>query len=90
MANTGIKISEVPTAANVASSDRVLILRDPSGTPSLRTVNSNIFAANLVFSNAIPSTSTSNGIAGNIRYDSSYIYVCVANNTWKRVAISTW
>jgi len=37
-----------------------------------------------------PLTATSNGVAGTIAWDSGYIYVCVATNTWKRVAISTW
>jgi hypothetical protein len=90
MANTGIKASELVTAANVAASDRILVLRDPSGNPSLRTVNANILAANLVLSNSVPANSTSNGIAGSIRWDSSYIYICVANNTWKRTSLSSW
>lgn len=30
------------------------------------------------------------GTTGDICWDSSYIYVCVATNTWKRVAIATW
>lgn len=90
MADNSKKVSELPTAANVALTDRVLVLRDPAGTPSVRTVNVNIFAANLVISNTVPANSSSNGIAGSLRYDSSYIYVCVANNTWKRTAISTW
>ena len=37
-----------------------------------------------------PSSATATGTAGTIQYDSNYIYVCVATNTWKRVAISTW
>jgi hypothetical protein len=90
MANTGIKATELPTAANVAGTDRILIIRDPSGSPSLRTVNANILAANLVFSNSAPANSSANGLTGNIRYDSSYLYICVANNTWRRVAISNW
>jgi len=35
-------------------------------------------------------TATPTGIAGQIAYDSSHIYICVATNTCKRVAISTW
>lgn len=84
------KVTELPTAANVASSDRLLILRDPAGVPSVRTVNVSIFAANLQISNSVPVGPSSNGQAGTIRYDSSYIYVCIANNTWKRAALSTW
>ena len=30
------------------------------------------------------------GVAGQIRYASGYLYVCVATNTWQRVAIATW
>jgi hypothetical protein len=37
-----------------------------------------------------PITSTTTGTAGTIYWDASYIYVCTATNTWKRVAITTW
>jgi hypothetical protein len=37
-----------------------------------------------------PSASASTGSIGQIRWDTNYIYVCVANGTWKRVAITTW
>lgn len=33
---------------------------------------------------------TDTGVKGDICWDSSYVYVCVATDTWKRVAISTW
>jgi len=39
MADNSKKVSELPTAANVASTDRVLVLRDPSSNASVRTVN---------------------------------------------------
>jgi len=37
-----------------------------------------------------PSSASDFGVAGEIRWDANYIYVCVATDTWKRVAISTW
>jgi hypothetical protein len=37
-----------------------------------------------------PATASSTGVAGTLVWDSGYIYVCVATDTWKRVAISTW
>ena len=37
-----------------------------------------------------PANSTSAGVAGTVTWDSTYIYVCVATNTWKRVQIATW
>ena len=36
------------------------------------------------------SSSSDAGETGTIVYDSDYMYVCVATNTWKRVSISTW
>lgn len=38
----------------------------------------------------VPANSTATGTTGDIAFDSSYIYYCVANNTWKRAALSTW
>lgn len=40
--------------------------------------------------NTTPATSGATGKLGDIRIDANYIYVCVATNTWKRSAISTW
>lgn len=46
----------------------------------------------LFFSNttSTPANSSATGSVGEVRVDSSYIYVCVATNTWKRASISTW
>jgi len=40
--------------------------------------------------NKTPASATAAGNKGDICWDTSYIYVCVATNTWKRTAISTW
>jgi|TARA_B100000282_G_scaffold290035_1_gene260512 hypothetical protein len=37
----------------------------------------------------IPSSNTF-GEAGEICYDQNYIYICIATDTWRRVAISSW
>ena len=37
-----------------------------------------------------PASATAAGTTGTICWDASYIYVCTATNTWKRVAIATW
>lgn len=90
MADSSKKTSELAVAANVAATDRILILRDPSGTPSTRTITLSNFCANIVLSNSAPANSSANGIKGEIKYDSDYLYICTANNTWTRVAISSW
>jgi len=37
-----------------------------------------------------PSSAGDTGNAGEICWDSDYVYVCVATNTWKRAALSSW
>lgn len=37
-----------------------------------------------------PASASATGTTGDIAWDTSFIYVCVATNTWKRVAISTF
>ena len=37
----------------------------------------------------IPNSNTF-GEAGEVCYDANYIYICIATDTWKRVALSTW
>ena len=43
-----------------------------------------------VFAASIPSTASATGKTGTIAYDSTYLYICTATNTWKRVAIASW
>jgi hypothetical protein len=40
--------------------------------------------------NKTPASATDTGEAGEICYDSGFLYVCVATNSWKRVAIASW
>ena len=72
---------------------------DISGSPGFtfnKTTNNVSIANTLSIAQLIftasnpPATAASNGVAGTIAWDSSYIYVCVATNTWKRVQIATW
>lgn len=39
---------------------------------------------------AAPTAATSTCTAGSAAYDTSYIYVCIATDTWLRAPISTW
>lgn len=38
----------------------------------------------------VPASAGATGEAGEIAWDANYIYVCVATNSWKRVAIAVW
>jgi len=37
-----------------------------------------------------PSSASDFGMKGEIRWDTNYIYICVATDTWKRTAVSSW
>ena len=37
-----------------------------------------------------PGSNSATGSAGEIAWDTDYIYVCIADNIWKRVAISAF
>ena len=37
-----------------------------------------------------PASSTATGLIGEMCWDTGFIYICIANNTWKRVALSTF
>ena len=62
------------------------IAGDLTVTGNISTSGDNINIAN----NNTPVTASAPGVKGDIRWDTSYIYVCVATNTWKRSLLSTW
>lgn len=39
---------------------------------------------------SVPATATSAGVAGQIAYDTGFLYICVAPNVWRKVAIASW
>ena len=39
---------------------------------------------------AVPATATSTGVAGQVAYDATHFYVCIATNTWVRAALATF
>lgn len=37
-----------------------------------------------------PASATATGVAGELRADASFLYICTSTNTWRRVAIASW
>lgn len=37
-----------------------------------------------------PASASDTGIKGEICYDTNFVYVCTATNTWKRLSLSSW
>ena len=44
----------------------------------------------LLANTTAPSSVSSTGVQGEVAFDSSHIYVCIANNTWRRANLTTW
>lgn len=92
--NANDRIFNVGNGANTGSrSDALTILKSGNvgiGTaaPSaLLDVNSDKIRIRTA---KTPTSATDTGNAGDIAWDTNFIYVCVAANTWKRVAIASW
>ena len=58
------------------------------GTTALRWLT--LWADKLVLTTETPASAAAAGTAGQIAWDTGFIYVCTATNTWERVAIATW
>jgi len=71
----------------IDTSGRVLIGTASNSGGALLQVNDNRIRIAIA---KTPASATDTGTAGEICWDTSYIYVCTATNTWKRSALSTW
>jgi len=84
-------------AMTAAATANTVMLRDASGRAQVATPSAAgdiatkgyVDGLNVAWA-AVPATATAAGTAGQRAYDANYIYICVATNTWKRVAIATW
>jgi hypothetical protein len=95
MATEVKKVSQLTEITSATADDQILIVNDPAGTPSSRKLSvKNLFGnstVNVAITSISPSNSTMTAVkAGSIFYDSSYIYIAVANNVIKRVALSSF
>lgn len=94
------KITELTALSTPANSDVIPIVDDPTGSPVTKkvsvanltkTIYSNTITANtLIISGSLSPSNTTTATAGTLLWDESYIYIAVANNSWKRVALSNY
>jgi hypothetical protein len=66
--------------------DGRVIIGDTSGT-ALLDINSDVLRLRTA---KTPASASATGNAGDICWDSGFIYVCTATDTWKRVPIASW
>ena len=70
----------------IDSSGNLLIGTSTAGASKL-VVNDDSIQVNTA---KTPASASATGTTGEIAWDANYVYVCVATNTWKRSALSTW
>jgi hypothetical protein len=71
-------------------SNAILAGENQSATGFTQFSASKITGDSLITRKFTPLAATSPGEAGRICWDDQYVYVCVASNTWKRAALTSW
>lgn len=92
MADDSKKISELIVMTTLSANDRVVILSNPSSAPNVQTISVSNFSNNITvnyISNSTPVSNTSNGVQGQIAYGSNALYICVSNNNWGKISLTT-
>jgi hypothetical protein len=98
------KASACPVSTGLSASDKVLVITSSNNglvntailfantdVPHVTVGNNAMSTANLVVrSVTAPPTSVSNGVQGQMVWDSGFLYVCIANNSWKRTTLTTF
>jgi len=91
MSGDAKKISELAVANTLSSTDRVVVFVNPTSSATVRTITTANFANSVAarfVSNTAPVSNTSPGTPGQIAYDNTSFYVCVANNTWGKTTLT--
>ena len=85
LTNTAFSIGKGTSAGARSDAFSVLFNGNTTVAGSITSASLNIAALN-----AAPASATATGTIGEIKFTADHIYVCVATNTWKRVAIITF
>ena len=83
-------MAKIGTYSTATPVDADLLLGTDAGS-SDATKNFQVSAIrDFLISDTVPATAGATGTKGQIAFDSSYIYICIATDTWERAAIATW
>lgn len=103
MADRAKKISELDAHSNPAANNLLVIVDNPglANSATKKITLNNLFgnvSCNVVITGdklqmpdtTAPTSPTSEGSKGEIRFDPQYLYICVTANTWVRTSLSSW
>lgn len=85
IAGTNISLFSGPAGDTLGVDDAFLVNDTDDVTTGTLTM-----AGLIVTDTQTPSSTSSTGTTGTIAWDSSYIYVCVATNSWLRSSLAAW
>ncbi len=87
--DTGMGRSGIDSLSLIAGGVEALRLTESGGSVAISGAVVNVAngVSQLV---AAPAAANSTGTAGQIAYDASFFYVCIATDTWERVGIASW
>lgn len=77
-------VRNTDTSGDVSVTQNILVSSDP--IVQIVSPNNNPGLSVIEYSNA-PETINSAGIKGEIRFDNNFLYVCVSNNSWKKIPL---
>lgn len=77
--HTGVAIDTIPADA-----------LHPQAPSAIVNVAQVLFAQTGILTAKTPASATAIGTTGEVCWDANYIYICIATNTWKRVALPAW
>ena len=90
----GTLIQDNDTSIRVSDSLANIVSKINNSNVVVTTTSSTTFSGSILgtgsiasITTSVPATNNSAGTKGQIAYDSSYVYICVATNTWIRSAI---
>jgi len=72
------------------AADGVVCIRDSDGKPYVKPMDDLSEFLSTEQYVAVPGTATSSGTTGQLAISTTYLYVCVATNTWVRTALATF
>ena len=92
--NPGTQIFDLDTSVSVNDSSANIVSKINGSNVVVTTTSSTTFSGSIIgtgsvasVTTSVPSSSSDTGIKGEIAYDASYVYICVATDTWIRSSI---
>jgi len=83
-------MAKIGTYSTATPVDADLLLGTDAGSADA-TKNFQVSAIrDFLISDTVPATAGAAGTKGQIAFESGWVYVCIATNTWQRAAIATW